>query len=156
VEIDYEHLERSLADRLVDQPLSIAIPAMTGTVTPRAMRIYPSNGAIVVGSLVDIDLPGFWPDVTGWVYLTANPTADPGGFLLRFDHLSFAPPADSSLWRELSLALDITLRHRLEHAAGREGVASCVGPRCGWLLAEGLFGRPCRWHRLGYIAAPCR
>jgi hypothetical protein len=89
---------------------------MTGTVTPRAVRIYPSNGAIVVGSLVDIDLPGFWPDISGWVYLTAEPASDPGELLLRLDNFAFARPEDSSLWRELSLALDITLRRRLEHA----------------------------------------
>lgn len=110
----YVEIQEALSEEIVDKPISIDTPAGVATLTTRTLKIYPSGDALVVGALVDIDLPDRWLDVSGWVYLTTIPTPVSGGTSLRLENVSFSRALNNELWSVVSVVLEGTIRREIE------------------------------------------
>lgn len=120
----YAEIHRLLSSKVTNKPVSIDTPAGVATVTIRKLKVYPSGESLVIGALLDIDLPDRWLDISGWVYLKTKPTPVSEGTAIKLESPSFSRAINNEVWSLVSIVLENTIKQEIE----RQGLINLQEP----------------------------
>ena len=120
----YDELQAAVLNEMGNKDFSAQTPAGLAHVRISEVTIYPADKRIVVGLHFSAHAEKRIANVSGWVFLAAEPSLDASAQTLKLKNVTFTRDLDNALWSVLSAVFKGPIQNALE----QEGVLDLKQP----------------------------